>query len=166
MLIELFQVVQQVVAASWALEVINNQSLPIDLKIGKTSFLSQLYVGLAFVGRALSSVIRSSVLAPPLHNQSPSSPKSCPSHPVSIKKLKIWPRPEKKSRTPLFKSLPRPGADPIKNFSIEFDSTLEYWLIREAKIGRLTDLIGQFQHRVKFLAGNLFIGSGPGLRWV
>jgi hypothetical protein len=27
--------VQQVVAASWALDVINNQSLPIDLKIGK-----------------------------------------------------------------------------------------------------------------------------------
>jgi hypothetical protein len=28
-------IVQQVVAALWAVEVINNQSLPIDLKIGK-----------------------------------------------------------------------------------------------------------------------------------
>lgn len=34
----MFQVVQQVVAASWALDVINNQSLPIDLKIGEKSF--------------------------------------------------------------------------------------------------------------------------------
>ena len=29
----------------------------------------------------------------------------------------------------------------------ELDSTLEYWLIREAAIGHVTDLIGQFQRR-------------------
>jgi hypothetical protein len=43
MFMESFQVVQQVVAATWALEVINNQSLPIDLKIGEFRlFLKQI----------------------------------------------------------------------------------------------------------------------------
>jgi len=36
------QVVQQVVAASWAIDVINNQSLPSDLKIGKIYVLKNL----------------------------------------------------------------------------------------------------------------------------
>ena len=56
----------------------------------------------------------------------------------------------------------KPGADPIKNSSIDFDSTLEYWPIREAKIGHVTGLIGKFQQRVKFNAGILFIGLDAG----
>ena len=36
------------------------------------------------------------------------------------------------------------------------------WPIREAKIGPMTDLSGQFQHIVKFYARILFIGSGLG----
>jgi hypothetical protein len=38
--------VQQVVAASWALDVINNQSLPIDLKIGKGIVATRAISGL------------------------------------------------------------------------------------------------------------------------
>ena len=48
---------------------------------------------------------------------------------------------------------------PIKNFCVKFDFTLKF--TREAKIGHVTDLIGQFQPRVKFYAGIFFIGSGP-----
>ena len=40
-----------------------------------------------------------------------------------------------------------------KNSSVEFDSTLEYWPVREAKIGHVAALIGQFQLRVKHFAG-------------
>ena len=36
------------------------------------------------------------------------------------------------------------------------------YTIREAKIGHVTDLIGQFRHRVQFYTGILFIGAGPG----
>ena len=37
----------------------------------------------------------------------------------------------------------RPGADPIKNSWVEFDSTLEYLPIRGAKNGHMANLIGQ-----------------------
>ena len=36
------------------------------------------------------------------------------------------------------------GPGPIKHSIVEFDSTLENWPIREAKINHMTDLIGQF----------------------
>ena len=45
------------------------------------------------------------------------------------------------------------GPDPIKNTSLEFYSLLEYWPIRLAKIGHVTDLIGQLQRGVKYYAG-------------
>ena len=35
-----FQAVQQVIAAKWAIEVINNQSLPHELNIGTSFYLS------------------------------------------------------------------------------------------------------------------------------
>ena len=54
-----------------------------------------------------------------------------------------------------------PGPDPIKHSSVEFDSTLENWAVREAKISHVTDLIGPFQHSVKLYAEILFIRSDP-----
>ena len=35
------------------------------------------------------------------------------------------------------------GADPKKNYSVEFDSTVEYWPIKGAKNGHMTNIIGQ-----------------------
>ena len=56
-----------------------------------------------------------------------------------------------------------PGPDPIKHSSVELDSTLENWPIREAKIRHVTDLMVWFQHWVKCCAGIFYMGSGPGL---
>ena len=53
-----------------------------------------------------------------------------------------------------------PGPDPMKkNYSKEFDSTLE-WLDHSEKLN-VTDLIFQFHNRVKFYAGILILGLDP-----
>ena len=44
-----------------------------------------------------------------------------------------------------------PGPDPVTKISF-----------RSAKIGHVTDLIGQFQRRVKLYVGSLFIEPGSG----
>ena len=88
----------------------------------------------------------------------PRPPPSSPSTPWSSSP-RSDPRLGFESRCCVFFHLCRPtwdlgsGADPMKKSSVKLHSKLEYWPIREAESGHVTDLVGQFQRRVKINAG-------------
>ena len=57
-----------------------------------------------------------------------------------------------------------PGPNPINKFPAQKLTQCRNWRIKSVTWPILASLIGQFQQSVKFNAGNLLNGSGPGFR--